>query len=395
METRNSAELWSACARRDSFFFLASIWPVVILISSHFLGGCAAPGEPLERRPAVPATVTDLAARQLGNDVVLTFTMPKVNGDQRPLKQTPAIEIYRGIGPIGDQSSPSAALLVTIPAAIADQYRTDKGQIRYLDSLRASDFPIQGADRAVYMVRTRASAKKASADSNRAELRVYPAPEAINDLSASLSREGVDLKWTPPAKTLAGSTAAIAEYHIYRTEAATPAAGAPTSAESAKPRAPAAQIGAATAGEYEDTSFEFGRTYVYTVRSVTKTPDGALESADSNRVTLTPTDVFPPAAPQGLVVVFVPVEGDIAPHLELSWAINSETDLAGYNVYRSEQVDARGTLQNAEVLRTPAFRDMSAVPGRRYVYRVTAVDRSGNESPASAAVSGGVPADTQ
>ncbi len=38
---------------------------------------------------------------------------------------------------------------------------------------------------------------------------------------------------------------------------------------------------------------------------------------------------------------------------------------------------------------------MNAVPSRRYLYTVTAVDRSGNESAASAAVSGTVPAESQ
>jgi hypothetical protein len=46
-------------------------------------------------------------------------------------------------------------------------------------------------------------------------------------------------------------------------------------------------------------------------------------------------------------------------------------------------------------LLTPAFRDLNAVPGRRYFYRVTAVDRSGDESPPSEAASGGVPAEGQ
>ena len=53
-----------------------------------------------------------------------------------------------------------------------------------------------------------------------------------------------------------------------------------------------------------------------------------------------------------------------------------------------------GTRLNPELLLTPAFRDMNAVPGHRYFYTVTAVDRSGNESPASAAASGDVPAES-
>jgi hypothetical protein len=117
----------------------------------------------------------------------------------------------------------------------------------------------------------------------------------------------------------------------------------------------------------------------------------ALESADSNWAIVTPKPAIPPGAPQGLVSVFVPALAESPAHVELSWAINSETDIAGYNVYRSEQEGGPGVRLNRELLLTPAFRDMNAVPGRHYLYTVTAVDRSGNESPATAPVAGGVP----
>ena len=97
----------------------------------------------------------------------------------------------------------------------------------------------------------------------------------------------------------------------------------------------------------------------------------------------------------GLVVALVPRGADTPAHLELSWAISPETDVAGYNVYRSEQAGAPGTRLTTDLLLTPAFRDMNVEPGHRYLYTVTAVDRSGNESPASEAISGGVPAESQ
>ena len=71
--------------------------------------------------------------------------------------------------------------------------------------------------------------------------------------------------------------------------------------------------------------------------------------------------------------------------VDLSWSINLETDLAGYRVYRSEQQDAKGALITADLLLAPAYRDTSVEPGKRYWYSVTAVDRAGNESEASAA----------
>jgi fibronectin type 3 domain-containing protein len=72
--------------------------------------------------------------------------------------------------------------------------------------------------------------------------------------------------------------------------------------------------------------------------------------------------------------------------VDLSWSINLETDLAGYRVYRSERQDMRGVLITADLLLAPAYRDTSVEPGHRYWYSVTAVDRAGNESDASASV---------
>ena len=124
-------------------------------------------------------------------------------------------------------------------------------------------------------------------------------------------------------------------------------------------------------------------------------PGKALESANSNLVMVTPRDTFPPGAPENLLVVLVEKQGAEPAHLELSWAINPETDVTGYNVYRSDQANSPGNRLNTELLRTPAFRDMNVLPGHRYFYSVTAVDHAGNESPMSAVVSGGVPAESQ
>jgi fibronectin type 3 domain-containing protein len=49
-------------------------------------------------------------------------------------------------------------------------------------------------------------------------------------------------------------------------------------------------------------------------------------------------------------------------------------------------VDTRGLVITPTPLLAPAYRDTSVEPGRRYWYSVTAVDRAGNESDASAAV---------
>jgi len=374
------------------------------LVSSLWLSGCAAPGEPIERKPQVPTAITDLAAQQQGNDVILTFTMPKDTVEHRPLKQAPAIEIYRKFEPVlGSASSAAKAapeLILTIPSAMVDHY-SQKNHVGIASALDAGDLSQHVGWTASYTVRTRASLKKASADSNRADVRVYPAAEPIEDVKAEVTHAGIVLNWTPPQKTPAGAAPPIVAYHIYRAEAVPggqtePAANAFVSvSEVPELKVPFTRIGETPEATFQDMQVEFGTTYVYSVRSVSQYPDVTLESADSKLIVVTPRDTFPPAAPQGLVTVLVPAQGNKPGYLDISWAISPETDIAGYNVYRNEQDGVPGTRLNAKLLIAPAFRDMNAEPGRHYVYTATAVDRAGNESRASEPVSVSIPAADQ
>jgi len=377
------------------FYFLFSV-----VASAVLLANCGAPGEPVERKAPTPTAVTDLAATQHGDNVILTFTLPKESVERRELKQPPAIEIFRDFQPVPPSPAPPSGpvipkaptLLVTIPSAMVNQYDT-RGQIRYEDTLQPEDFNQHPGAQAVYIVRTRTSPKKVSANSNAASLRVEPASDQITDLKTEVTHQGIILTWTPPQKTAAGTTPTIALYRIFRHEVNQTTAPGPTP-QSPQSQKPSVQIGDCPAPPFRDTQIQFGKTYVYTVRGVAQYPDVQIESLDSPAVEVTPLDTFPPAAPQGLVAVLVPAQGSAPAYLDLSWSISAENDIAGYNIYRSEQEGVPGEKQNPDLLRTPAFRDMNTVPGHRYFYTVTAVDRVGNESPASAAASGEVPVES-
>jgi hypothetical protein len=390
-------------------------WPfLACTVAFTLFTSCASPGDPTTRRPPIPQAVTDLATTRNGNDVVLTFTLPKDTVSHRPLDQPPAITIYRDFEPassIGKNHPsvpPNPTVLVTIPAAMAPNF-SSQGHVRYSDSFRGGDFANHAGMVAVYTVQTSISRKAASANSNVVAVPVEPAADPIKDLKAEATRSGVTLEWTPPGKTFLPPTATIALYRIYRGEAGSaplstnPAAsthGQSATASKGDTASPAATPALAKIGETEsppfgDTQTEFNGTYVYSVRSVAQSAGETVESGDSNLVVITPKDVFPPSAPLGLVATEVPGQGGIAAHLELSWAINPETDVAGYNIYRADQPGAPGVRLNKELLLTPAFRDMNVQPGQAYFYSVTAVDRAGNESAPSAAVSASLAAENQ
>jgi len=357
----------------------------ISLFALALLGGCGAPGEPRPPQPPIPLAVSDLAARQMGDGVALTFTLPRDSTDGERLAEAPAIEIFRGAVAEGKTVRNAATRLVyTIPSALVETYLMDD-RVRFLDPIPAEEIRAHANDRFLYLVKTRASKKRASAESNAVLVRLYPVPERIANARARVTENAVELSWSAPEKTTSGAPlAGLAGYRVYR------AMIDPASAETATRdlskavlRTPLDLLAPAPATSFRDSQFEFGATYLYSIRSVAIADSATVESGDSIPIVVTPRDVFPPAAPQEIVAVFVPAAGSPA-HVELSWSISPETDLAGYRVYRSEQDEGRGVLLTGELLLAPAFRDMSVSLGHRYVYRATAVDRAGNESELSA-----------
>lgn len=330
-----------------------------------------------------------MAAQQTGDAVQLTFTLPAKTVSGERLAQPPAIEILRGaVKPDGSPDPKSFRTIETIPGALVGEYRAaDKIQI--LDRIVPEDLRTHpGGAIAAYRVRTRASRKRASADSNTVIVRIRPVPERITSLRATVTESAIELSWSAPTHTSTGDPLpAISEYRVYRGEidpASTDAAAKDLA--QAKWKSPLAVLAASSTTSHRDTTFDFGKTYVYTVRTVIPPDDGMLESADSVPAIVTPPDIYPPAVPQGLLAAVVTPDPNAPPEVDLSWSINTETDLAGYHVYRSEQEGTRGPLLTPDLLLSPAYRDTSVQPGHRYWYSVTAVDRSGNESASTAPV---------
>jgi hypothetical protein len=354
---------------------------VAVAAWSALLAGCAAPGEPSPRRPPVPEAVKDLSAHQQGDGVVLDFTLPRTSTEDAPLAAPPTIEIYRGAPPVaGAPPAPSALRLVdTVPGDTVSRYETG-GRVTFTDPLARADLEANPGSLLGYIVRTRISAKRASADSNAVVVRVYPAPGAIHDLTTTLTEHAIALVWTPPA---AAPGATSLTYRVYRRE------GQSSAAQSGQNLAVLAETDMAA---YSDAAFTFGPTYVYDVRAVAHFGADAVESGPASPLaTVQAKDVFPPAPPEDVDAVVNPATPEAPASVELTWGISSEADLAGYVVFRSEQPDTQGERLTVGTLPSPALRDTSVLPGHMYYYRVEAVDNAGNESTLSPAVSVEVP----
>lgn len=362
------------------------------LLALGFLSGCGAPGEPVPNSPPVPAAVTDLSGHQSGNGVQLTFTMPGRSTAGERLLTTPAVEILRGgLKPDGAPDLKSLRITNNIPGALAEKYFVgDKFQ--FTDAVPPEETKNQAVS-TFYVVRTRLSQKRASANSNPLVIKVYSVPESVGSLELRVTESAIELRWSPVDKASAGQPLPSPPgYNVYRAELDDSdleklSADLSLLEPSGKLQLLSSQVELA----YSDKNFEFGKNYVYIVRSTTSAAGAILEAADSAPAFSTPRDIFPPAAPQSLSAAVLPTGTKNAAVVDLSWSINIEPDFAGYHIYRSTQSGQPGQLLLPELLPTPAYRDNSVEPAHRYWYTVTAVDRSGNESVPSPPVEAEIP----
>lgn len=93
------------------------------------------------------------------------------------------------------------------------------------------------------------------------------------------------------------------------------------------------------------------------------------------------TDAVPPLAPAGLSAIAG--NGTVS----LDWDDNGESDLAGYNVYRSTTSGSGYVRINPSLVSSSDYTDDDVTNGTTYFYVVTAVDTRSNESDASGEVS--------
>lgn len=385
MKIRDSRKPASCHVKRRRATVLASLVSAFAFLAA---AGCGAPGEPIPPSPPVPVAVTDLAAHQLGDGVQLTFTLPTktLTGDR--LASPPAVEILRGTPkPDGSPDAKSFRVVDTIPGALVGNYVSQK-QVEFVDALSLQAPGTAPGATLFYRVRTRASRKRASADSNTITVQIQAVAQRIAHFDSRVTESAIELSWAAPTTTSSGTPLSAAPiYHVYRAEV--DPASVKAADEKHTPlqfKVPLALLASPATPSYQDSAFDFGKTYLYIVRSVLNTGGSSIESDDSEHVIVTPLDTFPPAAPQNVVAVVLPGDTPDSVVVDLSWSINLETDLAGYRVYRSEQQGTRGSLITPELLPAPAYRDTSVQQGQHYWYSVTAVDRAGNESQPSAAV---------
>src|SRR5216684_8042077 len=199
MENRKGTALH--ITRRPAQLFAIFHFPFSILLLT---AGCGAPGDPVPPSPPVPAAIKDLIAHQAGDGVQLSFTLPSNSISGEKLPAPPAVEILRGtVRSDGSADAKSFRVVYTIPGALVDNYRADGG-VRFTDPIAPEETKSHPGGMITYAVRTRASQKRASADSNVVSLRVFPVPAPIASVEARVTESAIELTWPVPGGTADG-----------------------------------------------------------------------------------------------------------------------------------------------------------------------------------------------
>ncbi len=354
-----------------------------------FLPGCGrkiAPEPPLQ---VLPARVEPVRISQEGSDVVLRFPYPSRTNAGETLTNLTGVTVYRELLGAREGEKPPA-----MPTEAVAREREEKG-------FRARAEPIQtlarwevdaatvGPDVVVrdplvplfregrlgrvflrYGVTARRDRKKVSALSPLVALFPRVPPDRPFGIVATVEEGRVCLDWRAPVAMLDGTRPAkIAGYAVYRRDAAD---------EEFEDRPLGVAVGATT---FVDAAAAPDRRYVYTVRAAPVAELPLILGPAADEVPVSTRDVFAPGAPEGVLVLR---EGR---GVRLVWTPSLAPDLAFYRVYRRGD---GGWRRIADGLTDPVYFDASAfdaggTPYPAGAYGVTAVDRSGNESPKGAA----------
>jgi hypothetical protein len=336
------------------------------------LAGCGMVGAPQPPSLKLPQPVTDLTAHRTGDRVVLRWTMPKRTTDKVLLVGDQRVQVCRHVDadpcvPAGSGAfAPEAAAEFTdsLPSSLAS------GTLRSL----------------TYTVELLNHAGRSAGPSNVAITAAGAAPPRIENLHAQVVADGVELRWTPQGSE---ETVRIQRMLIQKTGTEAPVA-LKSEQRSQPPVEQTLEFSGHDQGGILDHDAALDHVYTYSVQRVAKLASQGeqieVTSEPSATVSIDARDVFPPSIPVGLEAVADPESHAI----DLSWQPDTEADLAGYAVYRSE-AGASPVRISGPVQAVPSFRDTGVMPGHSYAYSVSAIDRDGNESQRSAAVEEALP----
>ena len=352
-------------------FLLAN---VVLMISAIFIGLSCGKRKPPQ--PPIEKVIqrTEIAATQRGNVIMLSWKLPARNASVGSILNLSRVDVYRLAEPLNaplslseEEFAARSTLISTVPISEND---FQKSELNFTDTL---EFGGQNA-RLRYAIRFVNATGQKAAFSNF--LLIEPTAKVAGMpvlLTGKIFEDSIELDWASPNENVDGSKPAnIIGFNVYRID---------DENSSAK----ILNKNPVTGNNFTDRTFSFGKVYRYFVRAVSLGSNSQpFESLNSVTIEIKPEDRFPPSAPNSITIAAAPN------YLSIFFAVNSEKDVVGYQIFRSSDLKLplpEWNLLTKNLLTTNTFQDASVESGKTYYYYLTAVDINGNVSDRSVVVS--------
>jgi hypothetical protein len=352
--------------------------------------------------------VNDLAAVRNGDQVTLTWTMPRRNTDKLLLKGPVQARVCRTETATGAGANTCAAVGSTQFAPGADA--------SFSETL-PSEFASGNARKLTYYVELVNHKGRSAGQSNAASVAAGQVPAAIVGLSAEMRRKGVLLAWQPDEQESGSNRIRLVRKLLTppppRRKPVTLSTQSGAQKEPGDQRSSASGLLSAPAEPLErtllvktdsstrtlDEDVRYNQRYEYRAQrvAIVEANGQTLELAGplSVPVEIETKNTFPPAVPTGLAAVGTAggngSGNEGRPAIDLNWQPNTEPDLAGYIVYRREGEVEWQRISPAQPVVGPAFHDANVTAGHTYRYAVSSVDQEGHESARSAETEEAVP----
>lgn len=381
---------------------------LLALLAALGAAGCGKKGDPMPPILLVPAPTTELEVVQRGGQLLVELPYPQTTAAGTPLGGLTAVTVSRLVTPL-----PATA---TAPVEVdARQFEAGAETVRVLEGAELAS-AVRG-DRIVFTlplpeaaepsaltlgVTTRGPRGRVSASSNRITFPVVEPPPPPTGVEVTGEAGGVRVRWNPPPTATATGAPEETEEEIEDAsepeESAEAEEGAAEGEEepglagfnvyrrrsTERSYGPPIRTVGPRASTLVDESALFGERYIYAVTTVASRRPVVVESGFAEEVEVDYRDRFAPPAPRGLVAL--PEEQQV----RLVWAASAAPDLAGYRIYRRGPDTQEFQPVTEQPVAATDYTDRGLSAGATYTYRVTAVDRAGNESEPSGPVTAAI-----
>lgn len=281
--------------------------------------------------------------------VVLKWDTPTKNTDASRVTDLSGFKVYRVVRKSGeecDNCEEKKSLLANIDYQNPSNATVDRGVVTFDDNA------VSQGNVYYYFVSAYNFRGEESRPSQEVAVTFEKAPDAPENVKASVDPRGVNLEWTAPA-----ADHAIKNFRIYRSDAGN--------------HSDMKLIGTTKWGEnsFRDKTAEISKTYQYAVSSLTMNRGISTESDRSSPVTVYYSAIH--GMPPENVNTLVTRDG-----IRIYWdPVKVPGEETRYNVYRSEGRKMFEKI-NPQPLTNPLYFDRRVVKGREYRYAVTAFSKN-------------------